>query len=1141
MYLNNGKGTFAAGQVVNQNYTNYMLGTLLFDANGDGITDVMIADTYGALWVFFGKGDGTFDLTNYNLFGIGDVAYGLAAADVNGDGNMDVIGSGVFVNDLPAYGTEAGDQICVLLGDGKGNFSAPTVYRGDSSSYSLVVADFNGSGFPDAVTANQDNDSVSVFLNDGTGAFGAPDGNWVAYEGGGAVNAPMLLPGVVMADVDGNGTTDVTFMEWPPPGGTDNYYQLTVLLNDGSGNLSAPIRSDAATTLIGNYVLADFRNTGQPDFLGISQVYNSNGNYIAFVPNSGGGHFGPVKQVSSPNATGAIGVGDFNNDGNLDFVAAGPGINSDPNNLQGIQVYLGRGDGTFRTGYVQTFGGTSASRYPVAVYVGDFNRDGNLDLLVLLEGNSGYITNADLYEFLGNGDGTFQTGKVILPNIGPMTVADVDGDGYPDIVSMVSPIPSEIGIPTLSQFSIYIGQADGTFTLTNTYAPYNGSVIFPQEVTTTFTPLVADFNGDGIPDIAAFQQNGITYPDTYVQFLLGNGDGTFTPTYEVFDFRKPTLTVYAADLTGSGKAELFEFNGYRSTYNVLPSIVAPAFQFALLQDPLPGSQGNGIVVLDVPSASATTISLTASDPAITVPTTVTIPAGNISQTFSFTIGPAFNTSHVFAIYAQLGSTSATAYGTLLASAGFQAGAGGVTTWPNVDLGPGQTQELSAGVSSVNGYATTVSVQCLGLSPNAQCTVSPSTLILRSWDSATAGMTVTVAANTPQGSYPAKVQFTDGLFTQDVPFTLNVGDFSLSLSPQVLQVLATDQTGSYNLTVGSINSFDQVVTLGCGGSATGITCSTVPFTYPPTGSTPITVGVQTQTVPAGNYQITVTGTSTPITHTATAVLQVSDFTASVSPTSASVPQGGSTSFNITVSAVNGFAGTVSLACSSSAAVTCSFNPASVAVPAGGSGTSALTVTVPQSAADGNYPITISATSSQVTHTATVQMQVTADFTASLSPTSATVSAGGSANFNVGVTSESGFSGNVSLACSTSSPVTCSFKPNSLAVPANGSATSVLTVTASSQAAAATKLRTDRTPILALGVVLPIGAFFIVAKSRRRWVGFVVLVLALCGIPSCGSGSSGSGGGGGSQTYSITVQVSSGSSYTATAGTITLTVN
>ena len=196
--------------------------------------------------------------------------------------------------------------------------------------------------------------------------------------------------------------------------------------------------------------------------------------------------------------------------------------------------------------------------------------------------------------------------------------------------------------------------------------------------------------------------------------------------------------------------------------------------------------------------------------------------------------------------------------------------------------------------------------------------------------------------------------TDGVTSQDVPFTLNVGDFSLSLNPQVLQVFPTDQNASYSVTVGSINQFDQMLYLSCGGLPAGATCSVGYPTINVGDGLPEVIAIQTQSVPTGNYQITVTGTSAPITHLRHPLqLHASpDFTASVSPTSASVTKKGrlGKNFNVTVSPVNGFNGSVNFACSSSSGlVACSFNPTSATVPANGTATSVLTLTASSQAA------------------------------------------------------------------------------------------------------------------------------------------------------------------------------------------------
>ena len=159
---------------------------------------------------------------------------------------------------------------------------------------------------------------------------------------------------------------------------------ITTLLNDGTGKFSAPIQSpifaEPPDGLIpGDFVLADFRNTGQLDVLAVALNFTSP--FLVFAPGSGNGQFGAYTMTTPPGAMGPIAVGDFNGDGKLDFVAVSS-VTNGTTTQQVLSVFLGQGDGTFQTGQSVTFQSDNRLAAPSVVYVGDFNRDGNLDVLV---------------------------------------------------------------------------------------------------------------------------------------------------------------------------------------------------------------------------------------------------------------------------------------------------------------------------------------------------------------------------------------------------------------------------------------------------------------------------------------------------------------------------------------------------------------------------------------------------------------------------------------------------------------------------------------------------------------------------------------------------------------------------------------
>jgi FG-GAP-like repeat len=941
--LNNGDGTFTAAGAIEGPYGGQFVSTSIFDADEDGKLDLVIADTYGYVWFDHGNGDGTFAPIT-SKFGTGDFPFGMGVADVNGDGHLDVITSGYPLLVQSFVGATAGNLTSVLLGDGEGNFGPAAVYRGDVGAFSLAISDFNGDGHPDIVTANQDTDSAVVFLNDGKGGYGEPKGSWIG-EIPGSYNAPAS--DMMSVDVDGDSKPDLVLMEYP---GADSYDQLTVLLNEGSGNFSTPIRSDAIQgngnlPCFGDFVLADFRGTGVPDFLAIGCDASVNEPpYISFAPASGGGHFSAPTVTTPAGAQGVIGVGDFNGDGKLDFITATGGVGQSQLAIQ-VTAFLGNGDGTFRTGANQVFGNTA--NYPVAVYVGDFNRDGKLDIVVFLEGNGGW-TNAQVYELLGKGDGTFQSAQSLFTDFGPMIVADVNNDGHPDIIESAFD-RSTNGMLVPATFSIYLGQADGSFTLANTYTPYPYGSLIPQYDYATsaaqhYAPMIGDFNGDGNIDIAAFQSVDLSpNPISFVQFMLGNGDGTFTPTYTLYDFEKYSIPDLAMDVDGDGRDDMVELDGFNSSFHVIPMITGPSLQLSLGSNPVVGTTGSALVTLAVAATSPTAITLSASDPAINVPPMLTVPTGQASQIFAFNIGPSFNANQVFSLTAQLASQTATAYGT-------QVGAGSrwftisMGTVSVIDLAAGQsTQPLDIVAQSINGYGGTINLECVGLPSQIQSQISPVTLPLTPGSSADASVVFSVLQGTALGSYPFTLRGTDGVTNFDVPLTLNVGDFSLTISTPLEQSLPTG-SATFTFVLTSIDSYNEGVFLTCTGLPTGATCPSAFGNIPTPGGSITPMPLNIQSLPAGNYPFTVTGTSTPLSHSVSATLQIWDFNGSVSPAAATVEAGGSATFNISVASVNGYSGGVTFWCQTpTSQITCAFNPASPSIPANGTATSTMTVT------------------------------------------------------------------------------------------------------------------------------------------------------------------------------------------------------
>jgi hypothetical protein len=627
VYLNQGDGTFKLSQQFFHDTTvdqgpqmgQAVTAMALADVNGDGCVDAVTVDSLGTATFFPGLCDGTFDTASARKFGTGIIAAAAALADLNGDGKLDLIASAMPFLDDALYASTPSSSISVQFGDGAGNFGTPILYRGESSMVSLTAADLKKNSRPEIITVNQYSDTISVYQNDGSGGFGGPKGGYVGYLANGQMHAVGNAPlsNFAVLDLNGDGRPDLATIEigaqYPLP---DN---VTVMLNNGAGGFSPPIRTPIldVNNDIDDFIFGDFRNTGRKDLMIFSF-------YLPATP-----EFGPSYGFAKSNSDGTFqkpvwtglqttgiwpvkfATGDFDNDGKLDFLvvsyaSAGGGTGT----VAGLFPFLGNGDGTFAAGNPVTFNSSATlSPYFYAAVVCDVNGDGKPDVLAVGSQVLSSTEQNAIYLFLGNGDGTLQAPKLVANNVGPFAVVDLNKDGHPDIVASVDQgyAPGVFG--HLWAYSVFMGNGNGSFTPGQTYGPYpnpyGAGYFYPpaDHPLGPPQPIIGDFNGDGIPDLAVYTTAGtnvfneIGYAgaplNTQIFILAGNGDGTFSVPNSGYGLGGLVVPQTTVDLNGDGRTDLLEMNAYTSAYTYLTATNGPTFTVGLVSDPVIGVHSIG--------------------------------------------------------------------------------------------------------------------------------------------------------------------------------------------------------------------------------------------------------------------------------------------------------------------------------------------------------------------------------------------------------------------------------------------------------------------------------------------------------------------------------------------------------------------